>query len=148
MQTLLIALMVWINANLGYTVELTPPNVEYKTYYQLHTLAYAGEVPFDSVKPVIQALYIEETETIYLPVGFVPKAPEQLAVLVHELVHHIQNLSGKKFKCKAAQELDAYDLQDKFLKTMGMKIEDVGINWLFVAMVSTCDRRNNIDTNP
>lgn len=142
MKELLVALMVWVGANSGYEINNTPPDVAYKSYQQLHNIMFADKLAFDPNNIIVQALYLDETETIYLPVGFTPDTPEKVATLVHELTHHMQNLSAKKYKCQAAKEPEAYDMQDKFLNTMGLHLEDVGINWLFVAAISTCVRGN------
>ena len=38
------------------------------------------------------------------------------AVLVHEMVHHMQNLSGIRYECQQQREKLAYAAQDKFLR--------------------------------
>lgn len=140
MKELLLALMVWISANTNYSYYTDVPNVEYVSYETLHTMQFEGKVPFDAKKPIVDALYLFEQETIYLPLGFEPNSPTKLAVLVHELTHHIQALSERKWPCTSAMELEAYTLQEKFLQSMGLGLEDMGTNWLFVAMVSMCRR--------
>lgn len=140
MKELLLALMVWISANTNYEFYREAPNVTYVSYETLHHMQFGDKVPFDKNKPIVDALYVFEQETIYLPLGFKPDSPTQLAVLVHELVHHIQTLSERKWPCPAAMELEAYSIQEKFLRSMGLELADMGTNWLFVAMVSMCRR--------
>lgn len=148
MKELLLALMVWISANTNYNYYQEAPNVAYVSYETLHYMQFADKVPFDKNKRMVDALYVFEQETIYLPTGFVPDSPTKLAILVHELVHHIQTLSGRSWPCVAAMELEAYILQEKFLHSMGLVLEDMGTNWLFVAMVSTCRKPRHDGHNP
>ncbi len=43
----------------------------------------------------------------------------QLSLLVHDLVHHAQLYSNKKYPCSAAKEFEAYTLQNKWLELHG-----------------------------
>jgi hypothetical protein len=45
-------------------------------------------------------------------------------VLAHELVHHIQNMSGEKFDCPQAREALAYRAQLRWLELFGKTLED------------------------
>jgi hypothetical protein len=57
------------------------------------------------------AIYIDSERTLYLPKGWNGHSPAELSILVHELVHHLQSLGGKKFECPQAREEIAYDAQ-------------------------------------
>jgi len=41
-------------------------------------------------------------------------------MLLHELVHHLQDESGRKFECLALREREAYVLQTAFVKETGV----------------------------
>lgn len=56
--------------------------------------------------------------TIYLPDNFALGRDDY--VLVHELVHHLQDEAGKKFRCIAEREHEAYTLQIKFTEETGL----------------------------
>lgn len=43
----------------------------------------------------------------------------QISLLVHDLVHHAQLYSNKKYACNAAKEFEAYTLQNKWLQQHG-----------------------------
>jgi hypothetical protein len=45
------------------------------------------------------AVYHDATQTIYLPQGWSGSTPAELSVLVHEMVHHFQNVLGLKHEC-------------------------------------------------
>src|SRR6266568_6751233 len=40
------------------------------------------------------AVYYDATQTIYLPEGWKGSTPPELSILVHEMVHHFQNVLG------------------------------------------------------
>jgi hypothetical protein len=56
-------------------------------------------VQFDTV-----ALYDDATQTIYLPQNWSDRTPAELSVLVHEMVHHFQNVLGLRYECPQARE--------------------------------------------
>jgi|SRR6516165_1653107 hypothetical protein len=45
------------------------------------------------------AVYHDATQSIYLPEGWSGSTPAELSVLVHEMVHHFQNVLGLKREC-------------------------------------------------
>jgi hypothetical protein len=55
--------------------------------------------------------------------------------LLHELVHHAQMLSGKKYPCHLAKEQEAYTLQNRWLAEMG---EDEAVSDEWIASKSSC----------
>jgi hypothetical protein len=55
--------------------------------------------------------------TIYLPDTFQVGADDYM--LMHELVHHMQDESGEKFGCVAEREREAYLLQAQFVEETG-----------------------------
>lgn len=52
--------------------------------------------------------------TIYLPNTFTLGRDDFM--LLHELVHHLQDESGRKFECLAEREREAYRLQTRFVE--------------------------------
>ena len=57
--------------------------------------------------------------------------------LVHELVHHAQLLSRKKYECDAAKEREAYTLQNKWLLEHGER-PLVSNQW--IEKISSCSK--------
>lgn len=55
--------------------------------------------------------------TIYLPDTFLIGQDDYM--LMHELVHHMQDESGQKFGCLAEREREAYVLQMQFVEETG-----------------------------
>jgi hypothetical protein len=59
--------------------------------------------------------------------------------LVHEMVHHLQNVNGQKFECPAAREKPAYLAQDQWLKQFGHTLEnDFNVDMFTVVVKSAC----------
>ena len=64
-----------------------------------------------------------ESKTIYLADGWTGKTPAELSILVHEMVHHLQNVGQLKFECPQAREELAYRAQDRWLHLFGRDLE-------------------------
>jgi hypothetical protein len=69
------------------------------------------------------AVYSDATHTIYLPEGWTGGTPAELSVLVHELVHHVQNVGGLKYACPQEREKLAYMAQERWLGLFGHNLE-------------------------
>ena len=52
----------------------------------------------------VVAVYHDATRTIFLSDAWTGASPADLSVLVHEMVHHLQNLAGLRYECPAARE--------------------------------------------
>ncbi len=50
--------------------------------------------------------------------------PRDVSVLVHEMVHHLQNVGGQKFDCPEAREKTAYEAQERWLAMFGLSLQD------------------------
>jgi hypothetical protein len=71
----------------------------------------------------IVAVYEHTTKTIYLPQGWTGTTPAELSVLVHEMVHHMQQEAGFKYNCPQERERLAYDAQESWLNQSGLTLE-------------------------
>jgi hypothetical protein len=67
----------------------------------------------------VMALYEDASRTIYLREDWTGATPAEMSVLVHEMVHHLQNLATEKFQCPQARERTAYEAQQKWLEDAG-----------------------------
>ena len=63
----------------------------------------------------VVAVYSDSSQTIYLPEGWTGATPAELSVLVHETVHHVQNLLRLKYECPEQRERLAYLAQERWL---------------------------------
>lgn len=100
----------------------------------------------DSVEPSEMAsmigslprgLYDPDTGTITLIRPWSAENPQDVSVLLHELVHHRQG--GKHFYCEAAKEHAAYHVQKAWLAERDLPLD---VNWLAVVLASSCAARD------
>jgi hypothetical protein len=62
-----------------------------------------------------------------------------LSILVHEMVHHLQNVGRLKFECPQEREQLAYDAQEKWLSLFGRDLEhDFGMDAMSIFVKSKC----------
>lgn len=85
----------------------------------------------------LRGLYDPDTLTIYLTEPWSADKPRDVAVLVHELVHHRQ--AGQHWYCPQAQEWRAYQLQSQWLRSRG--ILDA-FYWPAIVLQSSCAKRD------
>ena len=72
----------------------------------------------------VVAAYDDAALTIYLPVGWAGKSPAELSVVVHEMVHHIQNVAKLRYACSEAREDIAYTAQSRWLELFGRTLAE------------------------
>jgi hypothetical protein len=70
------------------------------------------------------AVYDDATRTIYLPERWSGANPVELSVLVHELVHHLQNVAQLTHECPQEREKLAYVAQDRWLGLFNLTLAD------------------------
>jgi hypothetical protein len=134
MKELLTVLATWLSINFGLPAIENHPHVEMVQPVRMAALRYRGLAPDRAPETAtsddaplgtptnIVALYDDSRKTIYLPSGW-RGTPAELSVLVHELVHHLQNEAGMKFACPAEREKLAYHAQMKWLALFGTTLE-------------------------
>lgn len=69
------------------------------------------------------ALYDDISQTIYLPQDWSAASQADVSVLVHEMVHHLQNSANLTHACEEARERSAYEAQARWLEHVGTTLE-------------------------
>lgn len=59
-----------------------------------------------------------------------------VSFLLHELVHHAQYVSGKRYQCNNAKEWEAYRLQNEWLAEQGL---DAAVDEEWIAHMADCN---------
>jgi uncharacterized protein DUF6647 len=145
MDVLMTAIVVWLSANSFISANFNHPHIEYASQARMiemrlhgtHSAAQSTNVAGQI--PDVVAVYDDDAHTIYLPNGWTGTTPAELSVLVHEMVHHLQNVNGQKFECPAAREKPAYLAQDQWLKQFGHNLEnDFSVDMFTVVVKSAC----------
>jgi hypothetical protein len=129
MQALLTAIVLWLSANFDLPANLQHPQIAFapaETIGALHYQAFvtapaptsagadADAVP-QQARPIV-AVYDDKTKTIYLPKGWTGTTPAEISVLVHEMVHHLQNVGGLRYECAQGREKLAFFAQERWLR--------------------------------
>ncbi len=101
MEAALTTIAAWLSFNLMLPPVYDHPSVEFVSLAK------------------VEALYDDKTRTIFLPQGWTGRSPAELSLLVHEMVHHVQNVAGLTYACPEEREKIAYAAQRQWLALFG-----------------------------
>lgn len=138
-RELLKAIADWLSSEFELPATGNPPLLKQETARGMLGLRFRDLPPdrWAGHEGDIVAIYDDATRTIYLPAGWSDKTAADLSVLVHEMVHHMQNEAGLKFACPEVREEMAFAAQEKWLALFGGSLEaDFGLD-RFTLMVRT-----------
>ncbi len=140
-QELQAEVMTWLHEELGFPVLSSAPRIEFLPDERLAEQRFL-ELPAERTgahDADVLAVYDDDTHTIYLPESWNGEQSAGGSILVHEMVHHIQNISGERFACLDAREAAAFDAQERWLGRFGDSLEDeFGIDPFTVLARSLC----------
>ena len=142
---LVTALVTWISGNFEIPVDYHHPRIvpmsSFAVTYLLQQLNPTDQrkaVNIDEMRKLM-SFYSTERKAIYLPRGWTGETPAQLSILVHELVHHLQNLSHATFACPAAEDELPYEAQEKWLNIFGRSLSsEFGLERTSVLLATKC----------
>lgn len=136
MDLLVAVLTGWIALQTGLS-PAEPPQIELVTPNTMSERAFGPGV---AASPLLRALYSQPANTVYLRKNWDAANLRDQSELLHELVHHFQNVHKLQYSCGAEREKLAYDLQIKWLREKGVAdpYEFLEINAFFVVMASVC----------
>ena len=130
-------IIAWISGNLALPEISELPRVELVTPARMAAVRFRGLASDREALAVeagrtappefgqdVYAVYDDVKRTIYLHKQWTAVRPADVSVLVHELVHHIQNVAALKFGCPQEREKDAYEAQRAWLAQSGRTLED------------------------
>ncbi len=134
MKEILTALMIWLGANTGLDTNHDIPKVLFLSQEKMEKLYYVDER--DQRPNELHGLYDTNTNTIVLPDTWDRRKAWDMGVLIHEMVHYLQDMNDVDFQCTAQMEKDAWPIQQKYLK------EQHDYDWeydsLWYMVISTC----------
>ncbi len=134
MQEILTALMIWIGANTYFNTNHDVPQVIFLPQEQLNHMYYK-DLPHDG--NTLHGLYDKDTDTIYLPDTWDRRKPWDNGVLLHEILHYLQDMNKMQFNCTKEMERDVWPIQKNYLKKVHNFDWDYDELWYMV--ISTCD---------
>ena len=133
MKEIIMALMIWIGANTNYNVDVPAPMFWFITQDQLEQAYYGGE-KYEGV--TLHGFYDTKLNLIILPDTWDRTDPWDQSLLLHEIIHYLQDMNGTKYICLEEMEKDTWPLQKQYLK------EQHNFNWdydkLWHLLISSC----------
>ena len=128
MEALLTAIVLWLSINFQLPANLNHPAIKFVSAAEMisplkKNKLRTGDVSASEISWDIVSLYSNELKTIFLLDGWTGKTPAELSILVHEMVHHLQNVGQLKFVCPEEREELAYKAQDSWLHLFGRDLE-------------------------
>ena len=137
MDLLIVAITMWLSVISGLPMPPEHPNVRFLPSEVLSDMRY-GNVDAKRRREVV-AVYDDNRQTIYLSDAWSSRDPSDLSVLVHEIVHHLQNSMGLKYECPAARERSAYEAQARWLRHFGRDLStEFGLDPLTLKITTSC----------
>jgi hypothetical protein len=146
-EDLLDDIVAWLSSNFDLPAIKERPAIEFASRMELAKLrardlaSSQGFIGNDGqvAQREVVALYNNNTRTILLPDDWAGTSPADQSVLVHEMVHHLQNLGNLKFDCLQAREKTAYLAQAKWLERFGLSLEkEFDVDMFTVLISSAC----------
>ncbi|MDJ0640440.1 MAG: hypothetical protein QNJ20_16575 [Paracoccaceae bacterium] len=135
MDTLIASIIIWLSANFGLPETAHHPTIKLVSPHDLIE-ARAAILDTEEEKAKLRAvlgrdddthgivaLYDDTSQTIYLPMGWSAASPVDVSILVHEIVHHLQNVGGIEYPCEEGREYPAYQAQQMWLQDVGTDLE-------------------------
>ena len=111
MEALLTAVVLWLSTNYNLPSSFEHPRVEFVSVKEMNLHFYEGiarekhaAIVLNQPELDVVSLYSNEAKTVYLLEGWEGKTPGELSMLVHEMVHHLQNVGNLKYECQEARE--------------------------------------------
>jgi hypothetical protein len=153
MQTLLTVIVTWLSMNFGLAAIDEQPRLEFVSEAVMSEVrdgrlasnggdriaAEAARLGPAEPGHGVHAIYDDISSTIYLPEGWTATSPADVSVLVHELVHHLQNAAGSAYDCPQARERAAYGAQARWLELFGTSLaEEFEIDPMTVLVRTNC----------
>jgi len=132
-EALLTAIERWLSSEFALSavhehpiIEFAPPAKIAALFAGLLSDPRAQVAPNDRASSAADdtvAVYYDARRTIYLLEGWTGGSPAEMSVLVHEMVHHFQNVLGLKYDCPQDREKLAYLAQERWLALFGHSLE-------------------------
>jgi hypothetical protein len=150
-REILAEIVDWLAANFDLPAIYDHPQVEFASGARIAHMRYGGLLSDGSRQILVSsggqaapvretvAIYNNATRTVFLPDTWTGATPAELSVLVHEMVHHLQNLGKLAYDCPEAREKPAYLAQNRWLAQFGLELEkEFEIDMFTVVVTSAC----------
>jgi hypothetical protein len=116
----LTSVVTWVSNTVGLPANYNLPRIERVSPMKLAAVFHGSQ--FVSPGRGL-GIYDDDRRTILLPSEWTGSKPEDLSILIHEMVHHLQNVAGLQFQCAQEREKLAYIAQEKWLAPSRRSLE-------------------------
>lgn len=138
MEALINVLTMWLSLTLSLPAPDDHPKVHYVMPPRLAALRY-GAPAGSNEEPQIMGAYDGHSKTIFLRADWDSRSSLDVSVLVHELVHYMQDRASADFECAGAREAQAYAAQQRWLALYGTDLERAfGIDAMTLKIRTSC----------
>lgn len=133
---LLDMIAVWLASNFELPESFEHPALVLASPDDLARLRYGGP---DGDPEEVVAVYSDVEQTIYLGEDWDGRTPAGLSVVVHEMVHHLQDAAEMRFACPGEREALAYEAQERWLQLFGTSLaREFAIDPMTLMLRSSC----------
>lgn len=137
LEGLLDAVVTWLSHNFQLPANYEHPKIRLKPAEHISNIRYGAMNP--GIRRQVVAVYDDETATIFLTESWRGKSPADISILVHEMVHHLQNRAGLSYGCPQEREELAYAAQERWLDLFGGTLEkEFDIDHLSLKLTTKC----------
>lgn len=139
MKALLTVIVTWLATSYGLPANYSHPAIRFLPEAEIYKARY-GALRGVQALPDVVAVYDAKNRTILLPGDWTAVAPADVSVLVHEMVHHLQDLAGLTYACNEEQEALAYSAQERWLRLAGTDLHsEFGFDKFTIKFLTTCN---------
>jgi hypothetical protein len=144
-------LLSWLVTNFQLPATAERPRVEFVPQSRLSVLRFRGlvserlisspEIPNEPLADpqAVFGVYDDNRQTIFLSDQWRGETPAEVSVLLHEMVHHLQNLGRLTYVCPQERERLAYDAQKRWLEMFGKSfVDEIGVDEFDVLVRTRC----------
>jgi len=144
---LLKAIETWLASEFQLPQRTVHPAIRFESAARITAFRHTGFLSDDPRNTAavpkgqreVVAAYDPLSQTILLPERWTGGTPAELSILVHEMVHHLQNLARTTYACPQAAEELAYAAQEKWLQLFGRNLAaDFEIDGFTLLATTTC----------
>jgi hypothetical protein len=138
-EALLAAIGAWVAVELGLEAAPEPPAIRRDSPERLASRrGWGARLAGRPGHVGVLALYDASAGRIHLRSDWTGRDVYEVSVLVHEMVHHAQHVTGRRFACPGSAEAEAYTLQARWLGLFGADLAALGVDPLFVRLLRAC----------
>lgn len=112
---------MWLASRFELPAGAGAPHLFFASPEALARMHYGEGAAHDTGEVV--AVYKDEENAIYLGEGWKAETAAEVSIMVHEMVHYLQDAAGMRFACPGERERLAYQAQQAWLEMFGSSLE-------------------------